>query len=321
MVEAPWSKYADRSGRFERKQSEFRAQIGDPEFPAEPGRYHLLVSHACPWAHRTMMARSLLGLQKSISVDVVDWLMNGDGSWSFRPEKAGSTACRVLDTTELQDVYFAMAPEFPSIGTVPILWDKKQGIIVSNESREILRMFNEHAEALGGHDESLSPPELRADIDAMIDANYETINNGVYKCGFARTQEAYEEAMGPLFERLDALEDHLENRDFLVGEGKGQFTEADICLWTTLIRFDPVYHTHFKTNRKLIAQYPNLLAFTKRVAHIPKVWETVDLEHIVAHYYASHESINPFRIVPWHNVDVQLDLMDQNQRNASVVLA
>ncbi|MGB1586182.1 MAG: glutathione S-transferase family protein [Thermoplasmatota archaeon] len=306
MKVAPWSEDAKRSGRFNRKQSEFRDAI-KPEGPFTPDadRYHLYVQYACPWAHRTLLMRKLLGLEDAISVDVVSWRMQGDGSWVFEPEFDGATEDRLHDAASLQDVYHRAAPEFPGIGTVPVLWDKQTSTIVNNESREIIRMFDTVLGPTLGNGTSLLPEGLEADVDAMIDANYETINNGVYKCGFARTQEAYDEAWPALFGRLEELEEHMEGRDWLVGDGRGVLTEADICLWPTLLRFDPVYHTHFKCNRKLISQMPNLWAFVKRLHAVPGVAETVNMEHIRNHYYWSHTSLNPHRIVP---VGPELDL-------------
>lgn len=302
-----WSKLStSKDGRFVRKTSEFRDAVsrdGSTPFPAEAGRYHLYVSYACPWAHRTLLHRTLLGLEDAITVDVVDWRMQPDGSWVFNPDEPGATADRVGGHAGIQEVYRAADPSFPGIGTVPVLWDKEAGTIVNNESREIIRMFNtELAPALGRpRAETLLPEGLEAEVDAMIDANYETVNNGVYKCGFARSQEAYDEAWPPLFDRLAELEAHMEGRDWLVGDGpdgRGVLTEADICLWPTLLRFDPVYHTHFKCNRARIKDHPNLWAFVKRLHAVPGVAATVDWTHIKNHYYWSHTSINPFRVVP-----------------------
>ena len=303
---APWSKAATRGGAFRRKQSEFRDRISDDgstPFPAEAGRYHLYVSLACPWAHRTLVHRALLGLEDAVSVDVVDWHMQDDGSWRFDPSVPGATEDSQRGADSLQEVYRAADPDFPGIGTVPVLWDKAQGTIVNNESRDIIRMFNAVlAPGLGvPRDRTLLPAGLEAEVDAMIDANYESVNNGVYKCGFARTQEAYDAAWPPLFDRLDELDAHLEGRDWLCGEGpdgRGVLTEADVCLWVTLLRFDPVYHTHFKCNRKLIQQYPDLHAFVRRLHRVPGVAGTVDMDHIRGHYYWSHEGLNPHRIVP-----------------------
>ncbi|MGB1697885.1 MAG: glutathione S-transferase family protein [Thermoplasmatota archaeon] len=294
-MKAAWNAMKS-DGKFRRKQSEFRSAITkDGPFLPESGRYHLYVSHACPWAHRTMMHRALLGLEDHISVSVVDWHMQPDGSWQFDDAVEGATPDHLYGAKSLQEVYKRADPEFGGIGTVPILWDKHEETIVNNESREIIRMFNDVLGPAVGNGTTLAPAALRPEIDAMIDANYEPVNNGVYKCGFARTQEAYDEALEAMFTRLDELEAHLEGKEWLVAD---QLTEADICLFVTLLRFDPVYHTHFKCNRNLIAQMPNLAAHTRRVARLPGIKDTIHTDHIKNHYYWSHTSINPFRIVP-----------------------
>lgn len=242
-----------------------------------------------------MIHRALLGLAEHISVSVVDWHMQPDGSWQFDATVHGATEDHLHSADNIQEIYRRADPEFASIGTVPILWDKKTGTIVNNESREIIRMFNDTLGPAIGNGKTLAPAALQPEIDAMIDANYESINNGVYKCGFARTQEAYDAAIEAMFSRLEAVAEHLDGKEWLVGD---QLTEADICLFVTLLRFDPVYHTHFKCNKKLIAQMPNLAAHTRRVARVPSVRATINTEHIKNHYYWSHTSINPFRIVP-----------------------
>ncbi len=288
-------------GRFKRKQSEFRQWIradGSTPFAPAAGRYHLYVQYACPWAHRTLLARKLFGLEDAVSVDVVDWRMRGDGAWVFNPAEPGCTTDRIGGATDLQDVYRSADSDFSAIGTVPVLWDRETSTIVNNESREILRMFDQAMSPAVGNGKSLLPAGLVGDVDAMIDANYESVNNGVYKCGFARTQEAYDDAADVLFGRLEELDDHLEGRKWLVGAGEGQLTEADVCLWPTLLRFDPVYHTHFKTNRAMIRDYRNLWAFLKRFYALPGVADTVSLSHIQGHYYASHKLLNPHGIIP-----------------------
>lgn len=296
-----WTEAFD-SGKFIRKSSEFRDLIQPGgTFDVEPHRYHLYVSHACPWAHRTLITRTLLGLEDKVSVDVVDWRMNQDGSWSFNPEEEGATADTVNGEASLEGIYnraFSGWKEGPRIGTVPVLWDRTHATIVNNESREIVRMFDEFSKAGFGNDRSLCPEELKTDIDAMIDANYESVNNGVYKTGFARTQEAYEEAVTALFERLDELELHLEGRDWLVGGQKGVLTEADICLFPTLARFDLVYVVHFKCNLRRIIDYPNLQAFVERMIDQEGIRETCHWHHMKAHYFWSHQNINTFRIIP-----------------------
>lgn len=296
-----WTEAFD-SGKFIRKSSEFRDLIQPGgTFAVEPHRYHLYVSHACPWAHRTLIARTLLGLEDKVSVDVVDWRMNQDGSWSFNPEEEGATADTVNGEASLEGIYnraFSGWKEGPRIGTVPVLWDRTHATIVNNESREIVRMFDEFSKAGFGNGRSLCPEELKTDIDAMIDANYESVNNGVYKTGFARTQAAYEEAVTALFERLDELELHLEGRDWLVGGQKGVLTEADICLFPTLARFDLVYVVHFKCNLRRIIDYPNLQAFVERMIDQEGIRETCHWHHMKAHYFWSHQNINTFRIIP-----------------------
>jgi len=296
-----WTEAFD-SGKFVRKSSEFRDHIGKNElFTIESGRYHLYVSDACPWAHRTLITRTLLGLEDHITVDTVDWRMNTNGSWSFNPEEEGATADTVNGETSLEGIYnraFTGWNESGRIGTVPVLWDRNHNTIVNNESREIVRMFDSFTDAGMGNGISLCPPELRDEIDAMIDSNYESVNNGVYKSGFARTQVAYDEAVTALFARLDELEVHLKGREWLIGGGLGQLTEADVCLFTTLARFDLVYVVHFKCNRRRIIDYPNLQAFVERMIDLPGVKDTCNWHHIKAHYFWSHQNINTFRIIP-----------------------
>ena len=296
-----WTEAFD-SGKFVRKSSEFRDHIGKNElFTIESGRYHLYVSDACPWAHRTLITRTLLGLEDHITVDTVDWRMNTNGSWSFNPEEEGATADTVNGETSLEGIYnraFTGWNESGRIGTVPVLWDRNHNTIVNNESREIVRMFDSFTDAGVGNGISLCPPELRDEIDAMIDSNYESVNNGVYKSGFARTQVAYDEAVTALFARLDELEVHLKGREWLIGGGLGQLTEADVCLFTTLARFDLVYVVHFKCNLRRIIDYPNLQAFVERMIDLPGVKDTCNWHHIKAHYFWSHQNINTFRIIP-----------------------
>ena len=296
-----WTESFD-SGKFVRKTSEFRDWISkDGTFDVQSGRYHLYVSHACPWAHRTLITRKILGLENHITVDVVDWRMNPDGSWSFNEEEEGATADTVNGEPSLEGIYnraFDGWQESSKIGTVPVLWDRHHGTIVNNESRDIIRMFDTFSTSEFGNGNSLCPLELRDEIDSMINANYESVNNGVYKSGFARTQAAYDKAVTALFTRLDELENHLEDRKWLVGDGNGQLTEADICLFATLVRFDLVYVVHFKCNLRRIIDYPNLNTFVERVIDIPGVRETCHWHHIKAHYFWSHQNINTFRIIP-----------------------
>ena len=293
---------AFNDGAFVRKSSEFRDFISpDGFFPAASNRYHLYISHACPWAHRTLLARHLLGLNEHVSVDVVDWRMNRDGSWSFNPDEPGATVDSVNGEQHLEAVYnraFEGWAHSGKIGTVPVLWDKERATIVNNESREIIRRFDTLARSGLGNGSTLCPPELKDAIDAMIDANYESVNNGVYKSGFARTQDAYERAVTALFARLDDLEAHMTGRTWLVGDGEGTLTEADLCLFTTLVRFDLVYVVHFKCNLRRIIDYPHLQSFVNRMLELPGVRETCNWHHIKWHYFWSHENLNPYRIVP-----------------------
>ena len=295
-----WTK-AYEGGSFVRKSSEFRDHIGtNGRFPAESGRYHLYVSHACPWAHRTVLARTLLGLNDHITLDVVDWRMNSDGSWSFNPEEPGATEDTLHGERHLESIYQRAYPSWTSegkVGTVPVLWDKVNATIVNNESREIIRMFGVLASSRGIK-ATLCPSDLEEAVDAMITANYESVNNGVYKSGFARSQSAYDEAVTVLFDRLDELEAHLEGREWLVGEGRGRLTEADVCLFTTLVRFDAVYVVHFKCNLRRILDYPRLSAFLNRMLALPGVRETCHWHHMKAHYFWSHQHMNPYRIIP-----------------------
>lgn len=279
----------DESGRFMRPPTTFRKKLQPQDVSA--GRYHLYVSLACPWAHRTLIARELLGLQEAITVSVVDWYLDDEG-WAFR-EREDSTSDHVLGHSYLRQVYLSADPEFTGRVTVPILWDKEAGTIVNNESREILRMLATVFQSLSNGRE-LSPPELRREIDDVLDAIYEPINNGVYKAGFARSQGAYEEAIEELFSALERWDNHLEHHQYLVGD---ELTEADICLFTTLIRFDPVYFVHFKCSRRRIVDFPNLSTYLRRLYEIPEVARTVNMTHIRHHYYESHGSVNPTGVV------------------------
>tara|TARA_E500000318_G_scaffold15114_4_gene15490 strand:- start:1840 stop:2829 length:990 start_codon:yes stop_codon:yes gene_type:complete len=287
-----------KNGRFQRQNSAFRSAVEDTpgaRFAPETGRYHLYVSYACPWAHRTLIARSLKGLEPHIDISVVDPHMGGDG-WFFGDDPDG-TKDPVNDAGFLREVYVKADPSYTGRVTVPVLWDKKEGTIVSNESSEILRMFNSAFNGLEGVDATLDlyPEKLRAEIDAVNEGVYTDINNGVYRNGFAGTQEAYEEAYDALFARLDALEDRLDQSRYLVGN---RITEADWRLFVTLVRFDAVYFTHFKCNRQLISDFPNLSNYLRELFQIGEVAETVNMRHIKQHYFGSHESLNPKGIVP-----------------------
>ena len=287
-------------GRFVRKESQYRNWVtadgspgpsGTGGFRAEAGRYHLYVSYACPWAHRTLILRAVKGLEDMISVSVVHWFM-GEYGWTFEDAEIPDTVNRAQF---MHQVYTAANPDYTGRVTVPVLWDKHQGTIVSNESSEIIRMFNSAFDGVGAAAGDYYPEALREEIDTINERVYHTVNNGVYRSGFATTQEAYEEAVVPLFETLDWLEDRLSGQRYLAGSA---ITEADWRLVTTLFRFDPVYVGHFKCNLKRIADYPNLSAYTRDLYQQPGIAETVRLDHIKAHYYGSHESINPTRIVP-----------------------
>lgn len=297
-----WYDTDKTGGRFERKESAFRSWVtadgsagpsGAAGFKAESGRYHLYVSLACPWAHRTLILRALKGLEDAVSVSVVHWLMGEDG-WSFEPGP-GVVADPIHDATHLRDVYLAADRHYTGRVTVPVLWDRRTATIVSNESAEIIRMFNAAFDGVGATAGDYYPSAHREEIDRVNARVYDTVNNGVYKAGFATAQEAYEEAVGPLFDSLDWLEERLAKRRYLVG---GTLTEADIRLFTTLVRFDPVYAGHFKCNIKRIADYPALSAYTRDLYQTPGVAETVNLEHIKRHYYRSHRTLNPSGIVP-----------------------
>lgn len=303
-----WYDTKATQGKFVRSQSQFRNWIVSPtefdanddtHFPAESGRYHLYVSLACPWAHRTLVFRHLKQLEEHISVSCVHPHMLENG-WEFKSEPRFKDR-QIPAGDPLHDFQFAYQlythanPEYSGRVTVPILWDKQQHTIVSNESADIIRMLNSAFNHLTGNQEDYYPAALREQIDALNERIYDTVNNGVYKSGFATTQEAYEEALHPLFETLEFLEQRLANRSYLTGES---VTEADWRLFTTLIRFDPVYHGHFKCNLKRIMDYPNLNNYLERLYKTQQVADTVNLDHIKQHYYYSHATINPTRVVP-----------------------
>lgn len=297
-----WYDTKSSGGRFVRKAPSFRHWItadgsagpsGDAGFEAEPGRYHLYVSLACPWAHRALIFRALKGLEDAISVSTVHWFM-GDRGWTFEPGD-GVVPDAVNDANYLYEVYTAALSDYSGRVTVPLLWDKQQNTIVSNESSEIIRMFNSAFDEVGATPGDYYPEALRGEIDELNERIYEPVNNGVYNCGFATTQEAYREAVGPLFEALDFLDDRLASRRYLTGS---RITEADWRLFTTLVRFDPVYVGHFKCNIQRIADYANLSGYLRDLYQHPGVADTVNMEHIKNHYYASHESINPSRVIP-----------------------
>jgi putative glutathione S-transferase len=297
-----WYDTASTAGRFVRSEAPWRDWVtrdGSPAprrrrgFKAEPGRYHLYVSLACPWAHRTLIFRVLKRLEDVISVSVVHPYMGKDG-WTFRVED-GATGDRLYDSAFLHQIYTRADPSYTGRVTVPVLWDRREETIVSNESSEIIRMLNAAFDEWGDGGVDLYPEALRPEIDAVNALVYPSVNNGVYRAGFATTQAAYEEAYAELFRALDALEDRLAGRRYLVGEAQ---TEADWRLFTTLVRFDAVYVGHFKCNRQRIADYPQLSNYLRDLYQAPGVAGTVNLSHIKAHYYGSHATINPTGIVP-----------------------
>ena len=293
---AQFPKESGRRGEFVRQASVFREQVcADPSsrFPAEPGRYHLYVSLACPWAHRTVIFRKLKKLEDVITLTVVDPLRDHRG-WAFT-DRDGCGPDPVNGFRFLSEAYMATDPDFVGRVTVPVLWDKSERVVVNNESSEIIRMLNSAFDAWGDSNLDFYPESLRAEIDAVNEVVYAHVNNGVYRAGFATTQEAYEEAFEDLFATLDQLEQRLSGQRYLVGN---RLTEADWRLFTTLIRFDAVYVGHFKCNRRRIVDYPNLWAYLRDLYQYPGVAGTVDFEHIKSHYYVTHTSINPTQVIP-----------------------
>jgi len=297
-----WYDTAKSGGRFERSEARFRNWVtadgkpgpsGEGGFAAEPGRYHLYVSLACPWAHRTLIMRRLKALDALIEVSVVHWFMGAQG-WSFETDEV-ATGDRLFDSAYHWQIYTRADPRYSGRVTVPVLWDKARRTIVSNESSEIIRMFNSAFDGVGAAPGDYYPANGRGEIDEVNERVYRTVNNGVYRSGFATSAEAYEEAVGELFESLDWLEARLARQRWLVGE---RMTEADIRLFTTLVRFDPVYVGHFKCNIRRLTDYPNLWAYTRDIYQRPEVKPTVHMGHIKKHYYGSHATINPTGIVP-----------------------
>jgi len=291
-----WAARHDPRGNFQRPDSRFRGRVtrdGSSGFRAMPGRYHLYVSLACPWAHRTLIFRALKGLDNAISVSIVDPLMLEDG-WAFS-EFPGCVPDTVNGARYLREVYTKADPRYSGRVTVPVLWDRETGTIVNNESSEIIRMLNSEFEDVARLHEDCYPQPLRAGIDAVNQLVYKNINNGVYRCGFTTTQEAYEGAFDALFSALDELEARLDRSRYLVGD---RITEADWRLFPTLVRFDAVYYGHFKCNLRRLGDYPNLSNYVRDLYQVPGVAETVDMTHIKRHYYASHRHINPTGIVP-----------------------
>lgn len=298
-----WYDTARSGGAFVRDTSKFRNWItpdgspgpsGEGGFAAEAGRYHLYVSYACPWAHRTLIFRQLKGLAPLIDISVVHPDMLDDG-WTFATGFSGATGDKLHGAVFMRDVYTRARPDVSGRVTVPVLWDKARNAIVSNESSEIIRMFNSAFDGLTGNTDDYWPEALRDDIEAVNSRIYDTINNGVYRAGFATSQSAYDEAVTALFASLDWLEERLSRTRYLMGEA---LTEADWRLWPTLARFDSVYHLHFKCNRRRIVDYPNLWGYTRDLYQHPGIAGTLHLDHIVRHYHYSHASINPHRIIP-----------------------
>ncbi len=295
FVEGRWTTQwygSDERGHFVRESTQFRSRVSADRstgFPVESGRYHLYVSLACPWAHRTIIMRKLKGLERAISMSVVEPLMLDDG-WTF------AAPDEVNGARFLREVYAKARPDYTGRVTVPVLWDKKRATLVNNESREVLRMLDHDFAPLGAPSApDYAPADLVDAIDREIDAMYDSVNNGVYRAGFATKQGAYEQAVRALFAALDAYEERLHDRRFLFGP---KLTEADVCLFTTLVRFEPVYHFHFKCNLRRLRDYPSLWRWTRDVYQQPGVGETVSLDHIKQHYYRSHPMLNPSGIVP-----------------------
>ena len=297
-----WQRKASDDGRFRREEASLRHWVtpdgaagptGNAGFKAESGRYHLYVSLACPWAHRTLIFRVLKELEDHIDVSIVSPDMHENG-WTFDTE-LGSTGDPINGAQFMHQVYTVSNPTFTGRVTVPVLWDKQTGQIVSNESADIIRMFNSAFDGLTGNRLDFYPEHLRADIDAVNALVYDSINNGVYRTGFATAQDAYEEAYGQLFSALDQLENRLSNHPYLVGT---RLTEADCRLFPTLIRFDAVYHGHFKCNRQRLEDFPNLSNYVRALYQMPGIAGTVNMDHIKNHYYRSHTMINPTGIVP-----------------------
>ena len=304
-----------QNGRFNRPTTRYRnfvtpdgspGQTGEGGFPAEAGRYHLYVSSACPWAHRTIIFRRLKQLEGAISMSTVGWHMSDQG-WTFNRDE-GSSGDAINGKSKLSEIYLLADPRYSGRVSVPVLWDKKRRTIVSNESSEIIRMFNSAFDAFTNERTDYYPREFRGEIDRVNDIIYATVNNGVYRSGFAVTQEAYDEAFGALFKTLDEMEQRLSKQRYLVGH---RLTEADWRFFATLIRFDAVYVGHFKCNLRRIVDYPNLSNYVRDLYQVPGVAETVKLDHIKRHYYGSHRKLNPYGIVP---LGPELDFAAQHNR-------
>lgn len=312
-----WYDTKSTGGHFKRSTSQFRNWVtadgqagpqGKAGFKAEADRYHLYVSLACPWAHRTLLLRTLKGLEPLISVSVVHPLMKEHG-WTFGDDFLAATGDSLYHLDYLYQLYLRADPHYSGRVTVPVLWDKQQQTVVSNESADIIRMFNSAFDGVGARAGDYYPPALRRDIDDINGWVYDQVNNGVYKAGFATTQEAYDEAVNTLFDALAKLEHILGKQRYLTGD---QLTEADLRLWTTLVRFDPVYVTHFKCDKHRISDYLNLYGFLRDIYQMPGIAETVDFAHIRNHYYRSHGTINPYGII---SIGPQQDLLEPHDRD------
>jgi putative glutathione S-transferase len=297
-----WYDTKASKGRFVRSEAQFRNWVtkdgsagptGKAGFRAEPDRYHLYVSFACPWAHRTLIYRKLKGLEPLISISAVNTYMGKEG-WTFHPGP-GVIPDMLNNVQRLYELYLVADPKYSGRATVPVLWDKHQRTIVSNESADIIRMLNGAFDEAGGNDTDFYPEPLRKEIDELNSLIYPNVNNGVYQAGFATTQEAYEEAFTRVFETLDVLDEMLATRRYLTGP---RITEADWRLFTTLVRFDPVYFGHFKCNKRRIVDYPNLWGYARDLYQTPGVAETLHVDYIKLHYYGSHANINPSGIIP-----------------------
>ncbi|WP_050605332.1 glutathione S-transferase family protein [Ruegeria sp. 6PALISEP08] len=317
-----WYDTKSTGGAFKRSAALFRNWLtadgsagpsGKGGFKAEAGRYHLYVSYACPWAHRTLIFRELKGLSDLISVSVVhpDML---DKGWTFEADNHGAAGDDLYGLDYAHQIYSRADPSYSGRVTVPILWDKQHETIVSNESSEIIRMFNSAFNGITGNTDDYWPKAMRDEIEEVNARIYSNLNNGVYKSGFATSQAAYDAAVGPLFDTLDWLEDRLSRNRYLMGD---RITEADWRLFTTLVRFDPVYHLHFKCNKRRLVDYPNLWAHTRELYQWPGVAQTVNMNHIVRHYHYSHDSINPHRIIPVNPVLDYAEPHGRDQRPAA----
>lgn len=301
MVDGEWRTDVEQivtaDGEFDRDETTFRDWIrNDPNAQFEPaaGRYHLYISRACPWAHRVAIVRRVTGLEDVISMDVVDPVREDQG-WEFAPEKPGCTEDSIRGADYLREIYAAADPNYSGRVTVPVLWDRERETTVNNESSELMRMLDTAFEEFASRDLTLYPEERRDEIDQVVSDMYEPINNGVYRAGFAETQSAYERAVTELFDALDRRESVLADQRYLFGD---QMTLADVAMFTTLYRFDPVYYVHFKCNERTIDSFPNLSGYLRDLYQVPGVAETCDLDHVKEHYYRSHTDINPKGRVP-----------------------